>query len=379
VSNNIHEGRVWFANIFFISSLFLFLTACSAKEVELKKSTYDIAQCNKESYTPDDLKSYKALIDQGELQGYNCVALYYSRKDDLKTAEKYFKKGAEKGSIESYAQLGSLYSSAFGQPNKAIPYYTTAANAGHIKATHNLGVEYDRQLNYKQALKWYQKAADMGNTYSLLAVATVYLKQNKTQKAIETFEKVGELGDSLGYYNLGILYRKNNAIKDLDIAKGYFEKCLNLGNPDCAGGIGTVYEDKKDYNKAIEWYKKGFALGSKDSILRLGFFYWEVKKDYKQAIYWFEQGHEKLHCVSCIVAIGNIYEKSLKDYVQAIKWYKLAYQEGDSRAAYNIGLMYQDHIKDKKKAIEWYTKSLKTPYKAITEERLKELGVESEQ
>ena len=365
--------------IFILFFFFLFLTTSNAYQMlELKKSTYDIAKCNKESYTQDDLKSYKALIDQGELQGYNCVGIYYVREKNYDKAKEYFQKGADKGSIESYTQLGSLYSHWMKQPKKSFKYYEIAANAGHIKATHNLGVEYDRQLNYKQALKWYQKAADMGNTYSLLAVATVYLKQNKTQKAIETFEKVGELGDSLGYYNLGILYRKNNAIKDLDIAKGYFEKCLNLGNPDCAGSIGTVYEDKKDYNKAIEWYKKGFALGSKHSVTRLGYLYKNVLKDKEKGLYWYKQGYEKLQCEDCAFSIGVTYDVDLKDKEKAIEWYKKAANMGQIDATYNLAYLYQFDLKDKEKAIEWYKKAAAMG-DSIAKERLKELGVESEQ
>jgi uncharacterized protein len=218
----------------------------------------------------------------------------------------------------------------------------------------------------------------MGNTYSLLAVATVYLKQNKTQKAIETFEKVGELGDSLGYYNLGILYRKNNAIKDLDIAKGYFEKCLNLGNPDCAGSIGTVYEDKKDYNKAIEWYKKGFALGSKNSITRLGYLYADVLKDRKEGIYWYTQGYEKLQCEDCAQNIALTYEDDLHDIKKAIEWYKKGFALGNVKSANNLGYLYQHKLHNKEKAIEWYKKAADKGYiKSIN--NLKKLGVESEQ
>jgi uncharacterized protein len=365
--------------IFILFFFFVFLTTSNAYQMlELKKSTYDIAKCNKESYTPDNLKSYKALIDQGELQGYNCVGIYYVREKDYDKAKEYFQKGADKGSIESYTQLGSLYSHWLKQPKKSFKYYEIAANAGDIKATHNLGVEYDRQLNYKQALKWYQKAADMGNTYSLLAVATVYLKQNKTQKAIETFEKVGELGDSLGYFNLGVIYDKNKQLQDENRSSQYFLKCYEMGNGECAGALGQTYESKKDYPKAIEWYKKGFALGSKDSVTRLGYLYKNVLKDKEKGLYWYKQGYEKVQCGDCAFSIALTYQ-NLKEYNQAIEWFLKAYEVGQQDAAYGLGYLYETDLKDKEKAIEWYKKSLKTNSTYNAKYHLKKLGAEDEQ
>lgn len=364
--------------LFIIVFFSLLLTSCTNDKVELKKSTYDIKQCNKKIYIKEDLADYKRLISDGEIQGYNCVGLYYMRDKDYKKAEEYFTKGKEKGSIESYLQLGSLYSNFLNKKDKAIEYYKIATNNGKEKAAHNLGVIYDKKFQYKEALKWYEKSFEKGDIYSLLAIGTVYLKQEKLKKAIDTFIQVGELKESRGFYNLGILYRKNKKIKDLDKSKEYFEKCLNLGNADCAGGIGTVYEDLKDYEKAIEWYKKGFELKSKDSVSRLGFIYWEVLKDNQKAIYWFKKGYEKLDCISCLASVGNIYAVSLKDYDNAIKWYKKASNLGYVSSTYNIGYTYDKDLNDKENAIKWYKKAAKMGHENA-KYHLKKLGINYEQ
>ncbi|RXJ83078.1 hypothetical protein, partial [Arcobacter sp. CECT 8985] len=81
----------------------------NAQEVELKKSEYDINKCIKIKYTKEDIKKYKKLIQEGEIQGYSCAGIYYMRQGNFKEAINYFNKGKEKGSIEAYAQLGSLY------------------------------------------------------------------------------------------------------------------------------------------------------------------------------------------------------------------------------------------------------------------------------
>ncbi|SKB24740.1 tetratricopeptide repeat protein [Malaciobacter marinus] len=365
-------------SLFILIMFSMLLASCRDEKVELKKSTYDIKQCNKKIYTKEDLADYKRLILDGEIQGYNCVGLYYMRDKDYKKAEEYFIKGKEKGSIESYLQLGSLYSNFLNEKDKAIEYYKIAANNGKEKAAHNLGVIYDKKFQYKEALKWYEKSFEKGDTYSLLAMAHIYRKQEKYEKAIETFKKAGELGNAKGYFNLGIFYDKEKDFKDKKKSYNYFFKCYEIGLGKCAGAIGQGYEeDLKDYEKAIEWYKKGFELKSKDSVSRLGFIYWEVLKDNQKAIYWFKKGYEELDCISCLASVGNIYAVSLKDYEKAIEWYKKASNLGYVSSTYNIGYTYDKDLNDKENAIKWYKKAAKMGHENA-KYHLKKLGINYE-
>ncbi|RXJ99657.1 hypothetical protein CRU98_06420 [Arcobacter sp. CECT 8986] len=362
-------------SLFILIIFSMLLASCRDEKVELKKSIYDIKQCNKRIYTKEDLEDYKKLIKDGEIQGYNCVGLYYMRDKDYKKAEEYFNKGKEKGSIESYLQLGSLYSNFLNEKDKAIEYYKIAANNGKEKAAHNLGVIYDKRFQYKKALKWYEKSFEKGDTYSLLAMAHIYRKQEKYEKAIETFKEAAKLGELGAYHSLGVFYRKEKLFKDDKKGLDYYKKGYELGSGLCAAALGTYYEeDLKDYEKAIEWYKKGLELGSEESVNRLGFIYWEVLKDNQKAIYWFKKGYEELDCISCLASVANVYTKN-KDYEKSIKWYELAYKKGNDKAAYNLGLTYQDYLKNKEKAIEWYKKALDSSVKYNAIARLKELGI----
>ncbi|RXJ68539.1 hypothetical protein CRV08_06840 [Halarcobacter ebronensis] len=365
-------------SLFIITLIFLF-TSCTNEKIELKKSSYDIKQCNKKTYTNKDLENYKQLIKDNDIQGYNCVGLYYMRDKDYKKAEKYFNQGKEKGNIESYTQLGSLYSNFLNKKDKAIEYYTIAANNGEVKAAHNLGVIYDKKAQYKEALKWYEESFNSGDTYSLLAIGHIYRKQKNYEKAIETFKEATKLGDARGYFNLGIFYDKEKDFIDKKKAYNYFLKCYEMGLGKCAGAIGQGYEENsKDYEKAIEWYKKGFELKSEESVNRLGFIYWEVLKDYEKAIYWFNKGYEDLNCISCLASVGNIYAVSLKDYDSAIKWYKKASNLGYVSSTYNIGYTYDKDLNDKENAIKWYKKAAKMGHENA-KYHLKKLGVTYEQ
>ncbi len=65
-----------------LALLIVVFTSCTNEKTELKKSNYDIKQCNKPVYTIEDLNAYKKLIENNEIQGYNCSRfVLYERKD----------------------------------------------------------------------------------------------------------------------------------------------------------------------------------------------------------------------------------------------------------------------------------------------------------
>ncbi|RXJ91318.1 hypothetical protein CRV00_13915 [Malaciobacter molluscorum] len=345
---------------------------------ELKKSKYDINKCIKITYTKEDIKKYKKLIEEGEIQGYSCAGIYYMRKGNFDEAINYFNKGKEKGSIESYAQLGSLYSSFLHDYKKAVKNYKVAANAGHGKAAHNLGVYYYKNFKYDEAYKWFMKSYETGDLNSLLSIGLMYEDQKKYDEAIDTFKKVGELGEPEGYRSLGIFFIKNkDRRKDKEGIK-YLKKCYEMGYGLCAGGIGTYYEEyKKDYKKAEEWYKKGFELKNEESINRLGFMYLKDLNNPKKAIYWFKEGYNKIKCTSCAFQVGNIYAENFKEYNKAIKWYKFSALQNDLDSIFNVAYTYENDLKDKINAIIWYKKAAKLGDNGA-KRRLKKLGVSYE-
>ncbi|MGB5918096.1 SEL1-like repeat protein [Arcobacter sp.] len=356
----------------------LLVNIAYAQEVELKNSKYDITQCIKVKYTKEDIENYKKLINQGELQGYSCAGIYYMRQGNFDEAINYFNKGKEKGSIEAYGQLGSLYSSFLHDYKKAVKNYKIAANAGDRKAAHNLGVYYYKNFTYDEAYKWFMKSYETGDLNSLISIGLMYEDQKKYDEAISTFKKVGELGEPRGYRSLGILFIKNKDVKnDIEGIK-YLKKCYEMGYGLCAGGLGTYYEEyKKDYKKAIEWYKKGFELKNEVSTSRLGLLYEEILKDYPKAIYWYAKGFNEIKCIDCAFNLAMFYNIDIKDYKKAEEWYKKAADLKDIGAMYNLGYMFEYDLKDKKNAIIWYKKAAKLgDKKAIN--KLIDLGVSYE-
>ncbi|RXK00867.1 hypothetical protein CRU98_00010 [Arcobacter sp. CECT 8986] len=345
---------------------------------ELKKSEYDINKCIKITYTKEDIKNYKKLIEEGELQGYSCAGIYYTRQGNFDEAINYFNKGKEKGSIESYAQLGSLYLSFLHDNKKAVKNFKIAANAGHGKAAHNLGVYYYRNFKYDEAYKWFIKSYETGDLNSLISIGLMYIDQKKYDEAIDTFKKVGKLGEPRGYYELGTFYQLNKDMKDKEKGIKYYKKCYEMGYGKCASAIGEYYEeDRKDYKKAIEWYKKGVKLQYRGSLQKLGLLYATILKDFNKSIYWYKKCYEKFNYSGCAADIGYTYQIDLKDYKKAEKWYKIGYKLGSGKAANNLGYIYNYTYKDEKKAIEWYKKAAKLGHKKAIN-KLNDLGISYE-
>lgn len=363
------------------------LTSCSTikqENIKVVKTNYDIEQCKKETYTKEDLKHFESLIESGEIQGYNCVGIYYIKTTkDYDKAEEYFKKGIKAGSVESYYQLGSLYSAFMKKDSKyAIKEYEKAALKGHTLAMHNLGVQYYNQAKFNEAIKWYRKSADSEDNYSLEGLGHSYRMKGNLEKARDTYLELAiERKDPQGYRNLGIFYSKEEGYKDLKKSKEYFLKCIEFGYTGCYTAIGQVYEeDEKDYKNAEIWYKKGFDVGNTSSAQRLGFLYRDLK-NYNKAIHWYKRGYKELDCLDCAKNLGHTY-LDIKDYKNSIKWFKLVHEKGDSGGTLNTGYVYEKYLKDYKNAEVWYKKALgskkndKRAKRGL--KRLKNLGVLSE-
>ena len=372
-----------------ISSLFvlaLFLTSCTnVNQPEVKyvlKTNYDLETCKKDNYVKEDLKEYKNLIEKGEIQGYNCAGIYYIKTSkDYKKAEQYFKKGIKAGNVESYYQLGSLYSTFMNKDFvDIVEQYKNAANKGHTLAMHNLGVQYYNQAKFDEAIKWYKKSANSGDNYSLEGLGHTYRMKGDLEKARETYLRLAvERKDPQGYFNLGVFYSKKNKYRDLERSKEYFLQCAELGNPDCYGSIAAaIYEKEKDYENAIKWYKKGFEAGGKKATQRLGYLYDNTLKDYDKAIYWYKRCYNELNYLTCASNLGYAYEE-IKDYQNSLKWFKLVHSKGDSDGTLNTAYVYEKRLKDYKNAEIWYKRALGTKENDKRAKRglkrLKKLGV----
>ncbi len=210
---------------------------------------------------------------------------------------------------------------------------------GIVKAYIIIGIAYDNQSNYPEALKNYFDALRLDQ----------------------------ELGDKLGsasaYNNIGMVYSKQgnypDALKNYFITLRIFEE---LGNKEAIasvyGNIGLVYSIQGNYSEAI---KKHFAalkvneeLGDKDGIAstysNIGNVYYEqgnypeATKNYLTALKMWEELGIKGGIAQSYSSIGSVYTiqgnlpEALKKYYAALEIYKnLGDKDGISASYSNVG------------------------------------------
>ncbi len=109
---------------------------------------------------------------------------------------------------------------------KAIEWYSKAAEQGYSTAQNNLGNMYYNGLgverDYEKAIEWYSKAAEQGNKRALNSLAWTYHLMGDYEKALPWAEKAIE------------------AMPD---------------NPNVIDTLATVYEDLNRYDEALEQFE----------------------------------------------------------------------------------------------------------------------------
>ena len=121
--------------------------------------------------------------------------------------------------------------------------------------------------------------------------------------------------------------------------------------------LADYYEDRKDYENAIYWYKKQHGENSVKTQFYAGTLYYRLK-DYTKAIDWFERAAMQNN-INAQLNAALLYEEK-KDYTKAFHWYKKAAEQNNSSAQYNLGYAYSRGLgtnKDYTKAFHWYQKA----------------------
>jgi TonB family protein len=291
----------------------------------------------KSTWTPEEIDgSYRTASHGGAL------AL-----DDLKHA-------AEQGYTQAQLDLGELYGSHLGAGYdyvesmkwyaKAIPDLRQRATAGEAAAQfelgrltlEGLGVAPDRA----SAMHWLRAASEQGNVPAKLALARAYSSGVETgpktlQAARADAARLGreaaEAGNAEAQYFFGSLYETG------------------------AGGV-------RNYEAALNWYRKSAAQGYALAQYKLGMAYlkgdWGVPQDDVQAGKWLLQAASQGN-VNAAYQIGELYFKGKgveQDDTQAAEWITFAAKGYNASAQARLAGMYREGHgvpKDADEADKW--------------------------
>jgi localization factor PodJL len=133
----------------------------------------------------DDLKDLEGAARHGDSEAQFRIGTRFLSDGAFSnggaaTAARWLARAAGQGHLEAQFMLASLYERGAGvakDESEAISLYRKAANAGHIRAMHNLGVllsAHESQQDYSEAFVWFARAAQAGLTDSQYNLALLY-------------------------------------------------------------------------------------------------------------------------------------------------------------------------------------------------------------
>ncbi|MDR2882093.1 MAG: sel1 repeat family protein, partial [Azoarcus sp.] len=139
-----------------------------------------------------DYEETKRAADRGDLVAQNTLGMMYERGQgvvqDHSEALKWYRKAAEKGSVDaqlSLAGLGVMFAKAATKDSEitkwneeAVKWFRRAAEKGNADGQRNLGLMYDNGRGVKksdaEAIKWYTRAAEQGDVFSQYYLGEIY-------------------------------------------------------------------------------------------------------------------------------------------------------------------------------------------------------------
>ena len=266
----------------------------------------------------------------------NC---YFDGKGIDQNREKavvWYTKAANQGHVAAQTDLGYCYYNAVGVSQdyvKAVNWYSKATMQGNVIAENNLGAcyyfGYGVEQDYSKAMNWYIKSANKGYVIAQNNTAFCYengygVPQNYT-KAVEWYIKAAEQGYSDSVDKIIELHQKGH-IKDED----YDSEILRLGALYC-----DEENDFYDYSIAEKCYNEAANLGDDYAMYCIGWLYNVGKPEYNvsEAIEWYTKAAEMGNAYA-MEDLGNIYFNK-EDYEEALRWYSMAiesYEEDDDRS-----------------------------------------------
>ena len=242
--------------------------------------------------------------------------------------------------------------------------------------------------------EWYLKEAEAGDEIAMIYLAECYYygiwgAKEDGYKAYKWYSKAVKGEDLEGRANCGLgncYYFGIGTEVDYEVAVKYYQKAVEMENPDAQLNLGHMYEFgdgvDRDYEKAILYYEKSANAGNVIAMYNLGSMYYEgigVEQDYKKAMSYYEMAAFEADSFA-MNTLGYMYETGQGtevDYEVALTYYEEAASLGNYEGMYNAGRMYYEGLgteRDRDKAIEYLQKAadaygLRTGTRNIIHER----------
>ena len=236
-----------------------------------------------------------------------------SAAGDLTAAEKAVAEKRQREAEAAY-QEALKFDKGEGVPKdraKALAFFKQAAEKGHLKATHAVGVGYFNgrkgvAKDQTEAAMWWRRAADRGYAKSQDALGLCYKNgygvTKDEAKGCQWFEKAAEQRSRDALFNLGVCYFEGQG-REKDEAKGLalFQEAFEMGSEEAAFNLGIAYNNGRgtaqDVAKGLRIWTDAAERGNVQAQAGLGAVYYNgklsgrfaQKPDPAKAAYWLEK------------------------------------------------------------------------------------------
>ena len=180
----------------------------------------------------------------------------------------------------------------------------------------------------------------------------------ESRQEFEQVRKDAERGDIEAQYRMGEFHRKGLGVeRDFEKAVEWFRKAADGGHPDAIIDLGIYNNelevgDLKDYPEAVAWIRKSAERGNVNSQYLLGVCHYRgdvVDQDDIESLHWFRKAAEQ-GSVRAQFALGLSYLKMCANQQQGLaestKWFRLSAERGFEPARSILKLLHADEPDD---------------------------------
>lgn len=326
------------------------------------------------------LTYYKMAAEKGNIPAlYNIGMMYFEGKGvkiNYKKALHYFEKAAENGNNNSYDVLAMMYLNGKGVDvdfKKGFKYEKKSADLGNVDAMYNIGVMYDNgtgvDVNYEKALEYYNCAANKDHAIAINNIGAMYLNGKGVdvdqKEAFNCFQKAASKGCFESMRNLGNLYRQGIGC-NLSIKKAFewFKKAVDAGDKESILCVNLLLDSDKSSKKLkdemIEYLHQNAKLDNEFAMYCYGYLLLTgelVPQDIKKSCFYFKKSADR-GVVSSMVVYANLMKNGVKgepNLELAFEYYKMAAENENPEAIYNLGILYKKLYSNAKKS-QYYLK-----------------------
>ncbi len=326
------------------------------------------------------VKWFIASANQGCAPAQHCLGVCYANGQGVvkneELATEWYGRAARRGYMWAQYNLGVRYEKGRGVSKNlesAIHWFEKSASQGYKKAREKLREFYtdgpDGRVYTKKGIEWLIERANQGNVSAQASLGRAYYYGIGTSKNdVEAYRWLTRAAIESDYVAQVILHKLKSDLGEYENQIiDAFEKGAALGyyNAKTLLGIYLLKMDKSDetYSKVIRLWKTAAEEKDPKAMYHLGLYYskgvgfWGKGKDIMKAVEYWRRAYA-LGDVWSAVYLGDYY-KDRDDLVKAKECYLHAAKNGDKSAMRELGEILQDSVypAERKVGERWIQKS----------------------